>query len=175
MKLLQTTAQTTALCLGVALAAPAAHAETMVSDVEVRTDLSDFADSNALDYWPDLAEDLGKAIIERVELSGDAQYPSIVVEVSKIAVDGNPVLPASGEFNQLIGIVQVFAGDSAQTEAPGDRGTEEPIQNYPLLLHAVAGEAASGEDWITIPPSQDDFYNAMIDAFAVEVVENLDE
>lgn len=171
MKLLQTTA----LCVGMALAAPAAFAAPQISDVEVRTDLSDYESSNALDYWPNLAEDLGKAIVAQAELADSAEFPSIVVEVTNVAVDGNPVLPNTGEFNQLGGIVQVFPGDPTLTKAPGDRGTEDPIQNYPLRLHAIAGEAAPGEGWITIPPSQDDFYNAMITAFAAEVLKNMDE
>lgn len=171
MKLLQTTA----LCLTALLAAPAAHAEMVaLSDLEVRTDLSDFENSNAMDYWPDLAADLGLAIGERVDLSGDAEYPSVVVEVIKIAVDGNVVLPDTGEFNELQGIVKVFPGETVETTGQNNRGVDEPVQNYPILLRAVAGDATPVEGWVTIPPSQDDFYNAMINAFAAEVVENMD-
>lgn len=169
MKLLQTTA----IVLGATLAAPAAHAAPMVSDVEVRTDLSDYANSNALDYWPDLAEDLGRAIVERVELTSDAKDPSITVEVSKIAVDDNPVLAETGMFNQLVGVVQVYPGDSELTDGKNQRGTDEPIQNYPLLMHARTGDPIEG--WVTVPPSQDDFYTAMINAYASEIVKNLDQ
>lgn len=167
--------QTTALCLGVALAAPAAFAAPAISDVEVKVELGDYANSNALDYWPSLAEDLGKAIIERVDLTTEVKDPSITVHISKVAVDDNPVLTDDGRFNQLIGVVQVAPGETALTTEKNKLGEVELVQNYPLLMHAVAGEADAGEGWITIPPSQDDFYNAMVNAFATEIVNNLDK
>ncbi|RKF14867.1 hypothetical protein D6850_08325 [Roseovarius spongiae] len=168
--------RTTILGGAIALAGGVAAADPLaVSDVEVRTDLTDFENSNALDYWPELAADLGAAITERVNLTGKAEHPSITVEVTEIAVDGSTILPESGEFNQLVGVVIGEPGESTIEKPEKASDQPQPFVNVPVILHATEGEATGGPDVIVIPPSQDDFYHAMLDAFADIVVEKVDE
>ena len=42
-------------------------------------------------------------------------------------------------------------------------------------MTAVTGDAPAPEGWVTIEPSQDDFYAALVDAYATTVVERLDD
>ena len=173
MKLMQSTALVVA-----SVAATTAWAAQDVSlyDVEVRAELSDFSDSNALKYWPNLEADLQRAIVDRVELSGAAEDPRIEVEISKISVDGDTFLPDSGEFNELEGVVKFYEGDSAvsvQGKATSDQNL--PDSSYPLRLSARSPEGNPPEGWVMVPPSQDDFYNVMVEAFADEIVEDIEQ
>ena len=84
----------TAICAGLALGiAPVSAQEKTLSNVEVKSDLSAFEDSNALEFWPDLTQDLGKAIATHVNIDDQAEAPRMVVEINKIAINGEPVLP----------------------------------------------------------------------------------
>lgn len=169
--------KTTGFLITTALATTAwAAQDVSLYDVEVRAELNDFADSNALTYWPDLEADLQKAIIERVNLSGDDADPRVEVEISKVSVDGDTYLPDSGEFNQLEGVVKVYEGESPVTvQGQVNAEVDNPISTYPLRLSAQAGDTAAPEGFVVIPPSQDDFYTAMVQAFAETVVEDIDK
>lgn len=166
--------QTTALILATAVTATAVTAQDVkLYDVDVKADLTDFTDSNALKFWPNLEADLQRAIVDRVKLTGVDEDPRIEVLVSKVSVDGDTFLPDSGEFNQLEGVVAVYEGESAvttQTEVNSEVDT--PITRYPLRLYAQTAEATVPEGWTLIPPSTEDFYNAMVQAFADKVVED---
>ncbi|MFX0544212.1 hypothetical protein ACEWPL_001530 [Roseovarius sp. S1116L3] len=172
MKLLWTTAICTGLALG---AGPLAAMEKTLSGVEVIVDLSAFDDSNALNYWPTLEDDLERAIAEQVNLDDGADAPRISVEINKVAIDGDTVLPDSGEFNQIEGTVTTRAGIN-ETTSTSSEAAETPdavIGSYPLQMTAVTGDKSAPEGWIVISPSQGDFYNALIGAYAMSVVERI--
>lgn len=173
MKLLSTTA----IILTTAFAAPAmASKDVSLYDVEVKADFTDFANSNALTYWPDLEADLQRAIAERVTLSGQDEDPRVEVLISKVSVDGDTVLPDSGEFNQLEGIVFIYDGEEAvSSQGKAAEGEDAPIASYPLRLSAKAPDNEAPEGWVMIPPSKDDFYTAMVEAFAAEVVDDIEQ
>lgn len=168
--------QTTAIALTTAFAVPAMAAQDVsLFDVEVRADLTDFVDSNAMKYWPELEADIQRAIVERVNLSGKDEDPRIEVMVSKVSVDGDTVLPDTGEFNQLEGVVTIYEGESAVT-VQGKQGAEDEalIASYPLRLVAQTAETTAPEGWVMVAPSQDDFYTAMVEAFAMKVVDDIE-
>ena len=169
---------TTALCTGMALAfaGPLAAMDKTLSGVEVKVDLSAFEDNNVLDYWSTLGEDITTAIAAQVTVDDTAEAPRISVEINKVAIDGDTVLPDSGEFNQLEGTVTTFAGINKTTaQAAEVNGTDANIGSYPLRLSAVTGDQAVAEGWVVVPPSQDDFYNALITAYAAAIVERIEE
>ena len=169
--------KTTVFILVASVAVPAvASQDVSLYDIDVRAELSDFADSNALKYWPDIERDLQEAIAERVDLSGKDEDPRIEVEITKISVDGDTILPDSGEFNQLEGIVKIYEGEEAVAVEGRDSQDEDgPISASPLRLSAVPPSGEAPEGYVMIPPSQDDFYNAMVEAFARLVVEDIDQ
>ncbi|MCZ0812651.1 hypothetical protein N5A93_10455 [Roseovarius sp. EGI FJ00037] len=165
----------TALCAGLALGiAPLSAQEKTLSDVEVKSDLSAFEKSNALEFWPDLTEDLGKAIAAHVNIDDQAEAPRIVVEINKVAIDGEPVLPDSGAFNQIEGTIAMHPASKAGSNTETDAELPQ-MGSYALKVSAKAAEGEAPEGWVIIPPSEDDFYNVLINAYAMEVVERIED
>lgn len=166
--------QTTALALSMSFAGYAAMADMpTVSAVEVEADLSAYENSNALDFWPTLDDDLGKAIADKLNFD-DATAPRLEVQLTKVAIDGDTVLPDSGEFNHLEGIIAVHSGLDSGNTTEG-KADPEVLQSFPLTVVAKTGEGMElPEGWYLIPPSQEDFYQAMVAAYAEKVVERLD-
>ncbi|MFV2052864.1 hypothetical protein [Aliiroseovarius sp. YM-037] len=159
---------------GAALAATSTFAyadDVQLSEIDVQTDLSAVEGANAMEYWPTLNDDLRAAIAAQVDLAEDANR--VMVEIHSVTLDGSGVLPESGEFNQLQGTIAVFEPKTGQEADDGDIA---PVTSYPLNLDAsVADGGVAPEGWIRIPPSTDDFYTALVNTFAIEVVKNLEE
>ena len=168
--------RTTAICAFAVFGAASAWAESAkVGAVDVKTDLTAFENSNALDYWPNLTKDLSQAIAEKVEVTGNPEDKRLVVEITGIMLDNNPILPDSGEFNQLDGTVAVETEPGTDSNAEVDTASEKPVNSSALRLYATTGEADSSDSWLIILPSKDDFYNVMVDTYAAEVAERIDE
>lgn len=163
-------------CAGLALtavAAPLAAEEKTLSDVEVKTDLSAFENSNALEFWPTLSEDIGEAIASELTIDDQSGEPRIVVAINKVAINGETTLPDTGEFNQLEGTITTFPARGAANTETGD--SSSATGSYALKVSATSGEVDVPENWIVIPPSQGDFYEALTNAYAMEVVEQIED
>ncbi|SEM18906.1 hypothetical protein SAMN05443999_1159 [Roseovarius azorensis] len=173
MKLLRTTA----LCTGLALiaAGPLAAMEKTLSGVEVKADLSAYEDNNVLKFWPTLEEDITTAIASQVTVDDRADAPRISVEISKVAIDGDTTLPDTGEFNQLEGTVTTYEGVNNVASVSKGQARDAQIGSYAMRMSAVSGEQEAPEGWVTVAPSQDDFYNALINAYATAIVERIEE
>ncbi|NNK17323.1 MAG: hypothetical protein HKP51_10525, partial [Sulfitobacter sp.] len=96
-----------------------------------------------------------------VPLSENAADPTVRIDIRKIALNGDTVLPGSMEFNELEGVV------SFQTN------TGEGGQSFPVKVVAVMDDSAIPVGYDAVPPSLDDFYKAMVDGFAMKVAERL--
>ena len=102
---------TTALFTGMTLASvgPVLAMDKTLSGLDVKVDLSAYADNNVLKYWPTLEADLATAIASKVTLDDAADAPRIAVEINKVAIDGggtdepSGVLDASGLHGQTGG------------------------------------------------------------------------
>lgn len=151
--------------------------DVTLSRIDVQSDLSAYEDSNASEFWPSLEADLGRAIASIVTIDETAEAPAIRVEINKIAISGSSVLPETGEFNQMEGTVVVFRGlEEDVTSGSRDDDTPNEIErSFPIKVSAVTGEAVVPEGYTAIPPSNEDFYAAMIGGFALETVERLDQ
>lgn len=158
--------------LGAALAATSTFAyaqDVQLSEIDVKTDLSAVEGANAMEYWPTLNDDLRAAIAAQVDMTEDANR--VMVEIHSVTLDGSGILPESGEFNQLQGTVAVFEPKTGQEQDDGDIA---PVTSYPLNLDAsIADGGVAPEGWVMVPPSTDDFYTALVNTFAIEVVNNL--
>lgn len=166
----------TTFCAGLALtavAAPLAAEEKTLSDVEVKTDLSAFENSNALEFWPTLSEDIGEAIASELTIDDQSGESRIVVAINKVAINGETTLPDTGEFNQLEGTITTFPAKGAANTETGD--SSSATGSYALKVSATSGEVDVPENWIVIPPSQGDFYEALTNAYAMEVVERIED
>lgn len=168
---------TTALCTGLAfaVAGPLAAMEKTVSGVEVKADLSAYVDNNVLKYWPTLEEDITTAIASKLTVDDAADAPRISVEINKVAIDGSTVLPDSGEFNQLEGTITTHSGINSVDALAKGAAADKLIGSYPLQMTAVTGTTSVPEGWVTVEPSQEDFYNALINAYATAIVERIEK
>lgn len=167
----------TTLCSVIALAAagPLAALEKTLSAVNVKSNLSSYENNNVLKFWPTLDEDLAMPIASKLTIDNKSDAPRISVEINKVSVDGDTALPDSGEFNTLEGTVTTHAGVSESVAGAQDEATDAQTGSYPLRLTAISGEHDMSGDWLVVAPSQDDFYNAMIDAYAAAIVERVEE
>lgn len=173
MKLLQTTALCTAMAL--IAAGPLAAMEKTVSGVAVKANLTAYEDNNVLKFWPTMEEDITTAIASQVTVDDRADAPRISVEINKVAIDGKTSLSGSGEFNQLEGTVTTHAGNNNVDAVSKGQTQDALIGSYALRMSAVSGEQVVPEGWVTVAPSQDDFYNALINAYATAIVERIGE
>ena len=167
----------TALCSVVALSAagPLAASEKILSAVEVTSSLASYEETNVLKFWPTLDEDLATAIASKLTIDDKADAPRISVEINKVAIDGDTVLPDSGEFNQIEGTVTTHKGINDTVSATSDEAQDGLSGSYALRMTAVTAETEVPDGWVTVAPSQEDFYNALIDAYATTIVERIEE
>lgn len=173
MKLLQTTI----LCSVFALAAagPLAAMEKTLSGVKVHSNLSAYEEANVLKYWPTLDEDIATAIASKVNIDDGADAPRISVEINKVAIDGDTVLPDSGEFNQIEGTVTTHEGKNSTASQSEGEAEDAQIGSYALRMTAVSEERETPDGWVTVRASQDDFYNTLVNGYATEIVERIEE
>lgn len=146
-----------------ALASAAAAVETPpVAEVKVEVSVEAAQDSNAARVYDTITTDLAQAISEQVTLGTGSDAYDIKVDIRKVALDGDTLLPDDAEFNQLEGVV-VLQGPNP---AAGN-------ETFPVRISAMTGEQVVPAGFIEIKPGADDFYNAMIVSFAENVAEQL--
>ncbi|MFT6674096.1 MAG: hypothetical protein ACJAVM_000267 [Sulfitobacter sp.] len=138
-----------------ALASASTAAELpKVSQINVETTYEAAQDTNAQALYPELQTDIQKAVAEMVPTSDDAADPTIRIDIRKIALDGDTMLPDSAEFNQIEGVVSIQGGSDV-----GD-------VTFPVNIIASTADKTAPEGYVLVPPSTEDFYNAMIFGFA---------
>ncbi|EAQ03298.1 hypothetical protein OB2597_01722 [Pseudooceanicola batsensis HTCC2597] len=130
-----------------------------VKEVDADTYFEAMENPNALDYYPNIAEDIESAVRARADMADDEDYRPINIDivVTALRLNDSPVLTDEGEFNILEGIVNIR--DTAETEA-------DPVISEPVVLRAE--EAAVS--YPAFSPDNNAFYNAMVAAFAERAV-----
>lgn len=153
-----------AATLSIAALSTAATAEEMtkVSQINVTASYEAAEDTNAQALYPEITKDIQLAIAELVPVSDNGADPVVMVDIRKVALNGDTILPESAEFNQLEGVVSIEV-----SSGPGG-------QSFPVNVTAVMADAgAVPEGYVVIAPSLDDFYRAMVEGFAVTVAEQI--
>ncbi len=155
---------------------PALASPDVWSDIEVKADLSAFDSSNALEYWPSLETDLSTALAELVEIKQGSEAPELRVVITKVAIDGSVELSDTGAFNEIEGNI-VIIGDGEPTSDHNEvASTNVPEQSFSLRVYAQLEEGqVPPEGYILVPPSKDDLYETLVDAYAKEVVDYLEK
>ena len=143
-------------------AAAYASEDLRISKIDVEATVATASESNALDFYPNIEEDLRGEVAQRVPLSSDGADPQIRIDVRKIALNGATMLPESKEFNELEGIVNI-------TSPTG----ENAGLSFPVRISAYTGDTIAPEGFVNIPPTDADFYVAMVSTFADVVAESL--
>ncbi len=157
-----------ALAAGVSTLAlvSAAQAETelRISEITVKSSVSAEAESNGLELYPNLAEDIRAQVAERVPMSSDGADPQIQIDLRKIALNGATMLPDSKEFNQLEGVVDI-------TSPTGNNAGF----SFPVKVTAESGDGIVPVGYVTVLPSDAEFYVALVSTFADVVAEGLNQ
>jgi hypothetical protein len=154
-----------ALAVILALSPPVAAAQeppAPISDVKVSVEL-EAVDANALDRWPSIGNDLTEAILAAASpyLAEDGR--TVAVVLNEVSLGGTAVLGEEGEFNRLGGWVYVR-----------DDPAEPPIVSEEVVLVADSF-VPGGTSLIHIIPGRPEFYNALVNVFAIRVIEEAQE
>lgn len=134
-----------ALLTGTALIATPVVAEPLdIASVETAVTLED-VDSNALDFWPEIAEDMttlvSAGLIDQITESGDYK---VKVDVQEMSLGGATVLGPDGAFNQLNGWVYLF----------GPESDVQTIEKFQIEMSAEQGAIATPENMIVAVPQR---------------------
>lgn len=151
------------LAAALALAPAVAFAQEVpvpISDVEVTVEI-EAVDSNALDRWPEIGADLTAAIMAAAAPYIMEDGRSVAVVLNDVSNGGTAVLGDSGEFNRLGGWVYV-------RENPAD----PPIVSEEIVLEADTF-VPGGTTQLYVIPGRPEFYNALVNVFAVRVIEEV--
>jgi hypothetical protein len=142
------------------MCAAAQETPSPISDVKVSVEL-EAVDANALDRWPSIGNDLSEAILAAAGpyLSEDGR--SVAVVLNEVSLGGTDVLGEEGEFNRLGGWVYVR-----------DDPAEPPILSEEIVLVADT-YVPGGTSLIHVVPGRPEFYNALVNVFAIRVVEEV--
>ena len=152
---------TAALALLGALATPAA-ALAPVTAIDVTTESMAVADEEALAYLSTLTTDLEAAIAQRVTLSDGDDAVDMDIDIRNVSMNGTPIGPNAVEFNQLDGVVSIKVA-----------GTEDTVYTAPVQIAAYQADGFVPEGFIVVNADNGDFYNAMVQGFAIQTAELL--
>ncbi len=162
---IQTLLRSSAVAAALAMTTPLmlSAADATVKEITVTAGPATAEGMNAMTYYPEMEADLQQAIAERVPLSDEPNGYVVQVSLDKVALNGETMLPESREFNTMQGTILITSPL-----------TDTAPRSYPVNLQAEsAGPAPEG--FVTINPGPDEFYVAMIVAFADVVAERLPE
>ena len=145
----------TAMGLALIVTTPALAVEGPfpIKDIAASTSFAAMANPNAMQYYPDIANDIENAVRARVDLADedDVRPLSMDITVTALRLNDNPVLTDTGEFNILEGFVTVY-----------DDRNPEVKKIEPIILEAMEAEVP----YPAYSPDNRDFYTAMVYAFA---------
>lgn len=162
MKLRNLTALGAALSLS--LAAPMAMAaQGKIAGVEVEADVSAIANPQAAEYWANLSDDLENAIMARVQDRLAEDGATIDVDINEVSLASSFQQAVGSEDSVLEGRVKIDSGNAATFDQYDMQVSLEMAKVY--LPEGVTQVAS-----LTDAPEN---YQALIDAFAENVVERL--
>jgi len=140
-------------------------AETMVKEVSVAADLGAFKNPKAAQHYANLADDLKNAISARLANRIDPEKGSVVkVDIDGVALANSYESAANVAQSKLVGHVTVTS-ENASNKADG--------YDLAISFEQAGPYFVAGTDISTITTDSKEYYDAMIAAFADEVVKSL--
>lgn len=134
------------------------------SNINVEASMSAAENGNAMEVFPEIITDLQAAVAKRILASDDASDPTIRIDIRQISLNGDPMLTGTNEFNEIQGVVSI-----------SDPNNDIGAQSFSVNISAYAADQIVPEGYIAIPPSEEDFYDAMINGFADVVATEIDK
>ncbi|MGB8813899.1 MAG: hypothetical protein WCC57_12000 [Paracoccaceae bacterium] len=155
------------LFAGFLLSAPIASAETMmIKEIDVQVDLTAVTNPAAAARYANIAADLQSAVAARLT-------DRIADEGAKVTIDVSEV-ELSNSFQDALGLADsTLVGDVKITDS--NDNTHFKAFNLTVNIGQAKTFFAEGVDVTVQNASTDDYYHAMIEAFAENVVIRLDE
>lgn len=128
-----------------------------VREVDTITSFEAMENPNALQFYPNVAEDVENAIRAGADMmdEDDIRPLDLDVRITSMRLNDDPVLVNDGEFNILEGFLVIRDGIP-----------EETITTEAIMLRAEEMSVP----YTSVSPDNRDFYNAMVAAFADRVV-----
>lgn len=135
----------------------------MLNEVEVKAELGDIDDANALNYWPNIEEDLAKVILAHAgSMVSDDGY-DIVVSLREVSLSGSKLLTGEGEFNKLEGYAYFIPGGETVAQ-------EQDVISVEAVTAPVPADAIA-----VIVPNKPVYYAALLEGFADKAISTLSE
>ncbi len=163
--LLSTTAALTLMGSMSIAATATATAPVTVNQIEVTTDLDAVQNAEAAAVWANIDTDLAAAIIARLGDRIDAEGADVVIDIDEISL--------ATSFEQAIGTEEAYLKGDVLLRMPGPDNNE----NYTLTVTSIQAQAyfPDGTQIDDLTKGSDVYYRAMLDAFAENIVRNLDD
>lgn len=133
-----------------------------LKSVEVKAELGDINNANALDYWPSIEEDLAKVIEAEAAPNVSENGYQVVVSLKEVSLSGSKLLSGRGEFNHLEGWVYFIPEGETVAQDQDD-----------VIIEAVTAPVPN-DAIAVIVPGKPAFYAAMLEGFAVSTVDKLE-
>lgn len=129
-----------------------AFAGTFVREINVEADLNALENVKAAQIWTNIEDDLEEALATRLVDQIDEDGARIQVEMDTVALANSIEQRVGAEQSELTGRVHI--------KVPGF------ANNKKYNLRVTAEEAAIPAGTATLPIGSEEFYTAMVDAFA---------
>ena len=144
-------------------AATLSHAQDAeFSEIDVSIQLGD-ADANALQFWPTIEPDMEAIMRQRISTMYNPNGLVVTVSLNEVSLDGTKILADDGTFNTLRGVAIIRENAEGPVVAVEEFG-----------LRAQPWEVSVSDDMFLLSDKAD-FYNAMLNNFADEMVTEINE
>lgn len=145
-------------------AAAPAFAETLVREIEVTADIEALQNTQAAGHWANLADDLKNAIATDLVGKTDENGAKILVDIDEVELASSLQSATGVADSRLVGNVAVtHESDNTKFDA----------YELTVTFEDAGPFFAPGTDLSAISRDSQDYYDAMIAAFADHVVKNL--
>ena len=143
-----------------------ADPDDKVKSVEVEMDITALTNAAAAERFANTAADLQNAILARVVDRTADEGMEVKIDLSEVELSNSYTDAVGAADTRLVGTVNV-----------SDMGDNTNFNTYELTVtvEQAAPFFPEGYDMASLTASSDEFYTAMIDAFADGVVRRLDE
>ncbi|MEL7212277.1 MAG: hypothetical protein AAGK92_06420 [Pseudomonadota bacterium] len=154
-----------AITIGLGLLAQQAQAQALVRDVQVNADLTVIRDVEAARQWTRLEADLETAIVEQLVGRISEDGLEIFITIDSLELANMLETRANIESSALSGDVS-FRRDGLLNDT-----------DYRLKVSASQARVLlpEGSNIIVLNPSSTEFYEAMVESFAQNVIRRLDQ
>lgn len=130
------------------------------SEIDVTVQLGE---SNALDLWPDIEPDMEAVMNQRITSIYNPNGLHVTISLDEVSLNGTKTLSDDGEFNTLSGLALVRKEDGG------------PVVQVVEFSHRAQPWEVGIADGMFILSDKADFYVAMLNRFADEMVTQIGE